>query len=311
MRGATADPTCPFCPGNESLTPAQVAVYMPAEGAAAARMPVDGDSRRNDWGVRVVPNLYPALDLELAPTPLDGQFYQRVPAIGRHEVVIESRRHVESFADLTLDEAAQTFIAYRDRFRVWRSDGSVVYPLAFKNCRQAAGSSLVHVHSQLVGMPSLPTQFVTELRGAERYFTDHKQCGFCEMTKSELNIGQRIIQVDDQFVVFCPFASRAPYEMWIVPRRHACSYTDAGPETVTAAGRLVHDCLTRLERVLRNVPYNYLIHTAPFDRSVDHYYHWHIEIIPRITKLAGFEWATGCAINSVEPEQAAARLRAA
>lgn len=305
------DADCPFCPGNESQTPEPVLVSLVD----------DSTENKEKWSTRVVPNLYPALTLEsnessVASTPShgSGDFYQSTLASGHHEVVIESRRHIESFSQLDDSEAALTFRAYRERFLDWKNDSgqkkaAVVYPIAFKNCRPAAGASRFHVHSQLMGMPFVPNGFQRELHGAQQYFAEQNRCVFCEMIEREIADGRRLIYQDDLFIAVCPFASRAPYEIWILPRKHGAFFENESIETVSAAGLIVRDCARRLEQAIAEVPYNYVVHTVPFDTTDQHYYHWHIEITPRIARLAGFEWGTGCIINTVAPEQAAADLR--
>lgn len=284
---------CPFCPGNESATPSATATFYADEEAAKK---VD----TTNWSVRVVPNLYPAFDNNASniETSDDG-FFAHHAAGGHHEVVIESRRHVESLTQLSHLEAVQTFQAYRERFHAWQNDPQIVHPLAFKNCRPAAGASLYHAHSQLVGMRSILPVVERELSGSKAHFDRNGECVFCQTIERELAAKDRIVVADEDFVVVCPYASRTPYEMCVVPRQHSHDFTTTSRELIAGLARCVQDCLSRLEQVVPNVAYNYVLHSAPYLLESASYYHWHVEIIPRVAaaRLAGFEWGTGCLIN--------------
>lgn len=213
------------------------------------------------------------------------------------------------FTDLSVIEAEQAFLAYAHRFRAWQTDPNVRYGIAFKNNGRPAGASIEHVHSQLIGLNTLPNTFVAEWKGASSYFEQQRRCVFCDVLENELADKTRIVDEGDEFVVLCPFASRLPYEMWIIPRTHK-SHFDREPDSrVQSIGRKAHAILTRLTQLIEDIPFNYLIHTAPFDISDSPYYHWHMEIIPRIAQLAGFELGSGCHMNPVSPEQAAAQLQ--
>ena len=161
----------------------------------------------------------------------------------------------------------------------------------------------------------VPAGILAEREGARAHFEQTGQCVFCDMIARELQRNSdsteqtRIVTANETFVVLCPFASRVPYEMWVLPRHHTSHFDRAEDDVIKCAGRAVHEMLTRLSHLIEDVPYNYLLHTAPFDTPDEPYYHWHVEIIPRITREAGFEWGTGCHINPLFPEQAAARLR--
>ena len=286
------DRDCPFCPKNESATPPEL-LTLPSEVAP------------QNWTTRVVPNLYPALgaDIESRPSAEPSTI------AGRHEVVIESRRHVESFTALNSTEVANAFLAARERFLDWRHDETVVYPLAFKNCRPKGGASLFHVHSQLVGLPFVPPQMERELAGAEKRGVESGACPFCQLIDEELAERSRLVWEDADVVVVCPFASRVPYEMTIFPRAHHQHFELDDAARVMHVARVVQSCLRRLERVAGAVAYNFLIHTSPFHRESESFYHWHVEILPRVAQLAGFEWGTGCLINPLLPERAAMQLR--
>lgn len=294
---------CPFCPGNEDQTPNSLLDKK--------------DAGTQDWSLRVVPNLYPATIPDFgaatdATTDVSAeprQVFSSRPNLGRHEVVIESRQHVSQFTQLSALQAELVFQAYVDRFRSWQTESPPRFGLAFKNNGRQAGASIPHVHSQLVALDFLPNWFQQEWEIAERRLAQAGTCAFCEWIEQELDAGSRVVDQDEEFVVVCPFASRMPYEMWILPRRHSSHFDRAPVSLIQAAAKKTHAMLTRLTQIIENAPYNYLIHSAPFDMPDTGVYHWHVEVIPRIAKLAGFEWGTGCHINPVSPEQAALQLR--
>ncbi len=301
LAAATEDPAapCPFCPGNENLTPTEV-LRLPGDRSDDAK-----------WAVRVIPNLYPATvasNRSAGLHDLDDLLTQR-PNTGRHEVVVETNEHTTCFTDLQPSQAEQVFLAYARRFRDWQSTSELKFGLAFKNSGPAAGATVEHTHSQLIGLTFVPDTFQSEWNGAHDYFARHQRCVFCDVIKTERRHAVRIVDACSDFVVVCPFASRLPYEMCILPVSHTSHFDQTSDARIMAAGRKTHEMLTRLTRCIDNVPYNFLIHTAPFTSSKNDGYHWHVEIIPRIAKLAGFEWGSGCHLNPVSPEQAAKQLR--
>ena len=277
---------CPFCPGNEESTPdASLELFDPNDGS---------------WQVRVVANLYPAFDATFHSDQIQSN---GLPAFGSHEVIIESSRHVSRLTELTDAEVAVVFEAYQQRLRSLADDDRIAYGLLFKNCGLAAGISLEHVHSQLVALPIVPPVVDCELRGARARFTETNRCAFCDIiTQSE----DRIVDSDDRFVALCPFASRFPYETWILPRRHSAHYYTE--DHVADLGRFVCLTLRRLEHRIPGAAYNMILHSSPFDSDRYDYYHWHIEIIPRLATVAGLEWGSGIHVNVVPPETAASQL---
>lgn len=277
---------CPFCPGNEASTPvASLELFDPNDG---------------NWQVRIVANLYPAFD---ATFQADQMQSDSVSACGSHEVIIESPRHVSRITELTDAEVAVVFDAYRQRFRSLADDKRIVYGLLFKNCGLAAGISLEHVHSQLVALPIVPPVVDCELRGARARFAETDRCIYCDIIAQSKD---RIIDSDDSFVAFCPFASRFPYEMWILPRHHSAHFHTE--DDSASLGRFVRGTLRRLEQQIPGAAYNMILHSSPFDSDRYDYYHWHIEIIPRLATVAGLEWGSGIHVNVVTPETAAAQL---
>ena len=299
---------CPFCLGNEAETPPAIASYQ-ANG-------------KEPWTVRVVPNKYPALtNVEpLCPTcqPLSHDLSSlAIPGFGRHEVIIESPRHVASLSELTQAEAELVFVAYRDRLRELKAEGCYQYVQIFKNVGSAAGASLEHVHSQLVGLPGVPEAVQLELTSSLEFFQREGRSLLPQMIDDELVAGTRLVAQSPRLVAWCPQASRFPYEIWVAPRRHAVRFEDAEAGELCELATIMRDVIGRIERAVGISAYNYYLHTAPFDMPAHNdyhgdyhgHYHWHIEIAPRLTKVAGFEWGTGCFINPFPPEPAAEHLR--
>jgi UDPglucose--hexose-1-phosphate uridylyltransferase len=296
-----ADARCPFCPGHEKDTPRQIATYR---GTNA--FPSDNG---DEWSVRVVPNKYPALLTRGDSEPPQRGFYMVGDGVGAHEVIIESPRHVASLSDLTADEARLTMFAYRDRMLALQRVAGLQYALVFKNVGPEAGASLEHVHSQIVATPMIPSEVQRELTACKRWFRLHRQCFFCQVIKDELTHRLRLAAESDHFLAICPYASRLPYEVWVLPRDHQSHFEHQEPVELGELAEFLQRLISKLESRHEHLAYNYFIHTAPFDTSRLRHYHWHIEVLPRLTTTAGFEWGAGYFINSVPPEQAAANLR--
>ena len=301
--------SCPFCEGSELETPHEVlALRKPGT-------PPDSPG----WRVRVIPNKYPAVTIagrnatatidEGCATEVVG--HQRRSAAGVHEVIIESPSHVVRAGELSLAQTADVLSIFRARLLALRAEPNLRYVQIFRNVGEAAGASIEHLHSQLIGLPVVPTLIAEESSAALAQFQKLSKCAFCEQFAGELKAGNRIVEATDDFVLFCPYASRFPYEMCLAPRRHAADFDSADDANITQIASLLRRGLSRLEAVCDFASYNCVLHTAPLeDRNCGHY-HWHWEILPRIVKAAGFEWGTGVHINPVSPERAAAMLRAA
>jgi UDPglucose--hexose-1-phosphate uridylyltransferase len=293
--------SCPFCAGHEGETPPAIASYS-ANGSG-------------DWSVRVVPNKYPALTAEesLCPAcqPLSRALVaESIPGFGLHEVIIESPRHVASLSELTPAEAELVFVAYRDRLRILKAVGRYQYVQIFKNVGPAAGASLEHVHSQLVALPGIPEVLQQELRSSLEHFQQTRRSLLGQMIEEELAAGIRIVAQTANLVAWCPAAGRFPYEVWVAPRRQASRFEAAEAGELGELATIMHDVIGRIEVAAGLSAYNYFLHTSPFDAPACDHYHWHFEIVPRLTKVAGFEWGTGCYINPLPPEAAAQVLQA-
>jgi UDPglucose--hexose-1-phosphate uridylyltransferase len=228
--------------------------------------------------------------------------------VGAHEVIIESPGHNDGFHNYSREQIVRIIKTYADRYRDLKRDRRFRYILIFKNHGSAAGASLDHPHSQLIATPIIPKRAMEEVEGAKRYYYYKERCVFCDIIRQELSSVERIIHENEQFVAFSPFASRFPFETWIAPKDHKDSFGDIDPSEIEGLADIMHGTLRRLINTLGNPPFNYVIHTSPCGEHCSEYYHWHIEIMPRLTKVAGFEWGSGFYVNPVPPEKATAFL---
>jgi UDPglucose--hexose-1-phosphate uridylyltransferase len=306
FRLAGSSDACPFCSGREDRTPPEV---------AAVRRPgsrPDGPG----WSVRVVPNKYPAVSrADGAEGKKNGGLFQSLEGIGVHEVVIEAPGHDAGFSSLSPTAAGAVVRTWRDRLRALENDAPSAYVQLFKNHGREAGASLSHPHSQIVALPVVPLRVREEIDAAVRFRASHGTCLHCRVLAEETERGRRIVLADADHVVTAPYASRFPYEMHVHPRRHAARFADIGGGEAETLGLLLRDVLGRLRRSLDDPPFNLILHQSPPARGTDPSaeeeslaYHWHFEILPVLTRVAGFEWGTGIHINPVPPEAAAALL---
>jgi UDPglucose--hexose-1-phosphate uridylyltransferase len=286
---------CPFCPGNEAMTPPEILAYR------------NSDSRPNEpgWRLRVVSNKYPALRIEGQLNRRGDGMYDMMQGIGAHEVIIETTDHTKTLADFGRGNIEEILWAYRDRILDLKKDSRFRYVLIFKNQGRAAGASLSHSHSQLIATPIVPKRVVEELKGASEYYEYKERCVFCDMLTKELKDRIRIIEENDDFVAIAPFASRFPFETWIIPKIHEAHFEDATKHEYTQLAGLLKSVMKKLKRTLKEPPYNFVIHTSPYVDDYSKEYHWHIEVMPKLTRVAGFEWGTGFYINPTPPEEAA------
>ncbi len=291
---------CPFCAGNEAMTPPEIVAYR------------DERTQPNQpgWTVRVVPNKYPALVNDDRDLRKDGSgFYESMSGLGAHEVIVESPVHIESMAMLSESQIEAVLLAYRDRFLQLRADTRWRYILVYKNQGAGAGATLPHVHSQLIALPRVPKEVAEEIEGAKRFYGAAGRCIYCAMLRTESEERRRLVAEHERFIVFCPYAPRFPFELCILPRQHFSHFELQSKDDYTALARALREILTRLERQLDQPPFNYVIHSNPLGEAENTSYHWHMEIMPRLTEVAGFEWGSGAFINTVAPEEAARLLR--
>jgi UDPglucose--hexose-1-phosphate uridylyltransferase len=288
---------CPFCPGNESLTPPEVLVYRPTGTDTAA------------WRVRVVPNLFPALRIEGDLDKKGEGLYDLMRGIGAHEVVIETPDHNQTPATYTHDQMIAVIHAYRDRMLDLLRDGRFRYVMAFKNHGAPAGATIPHSHSQIIALPVVPVRVNWETEGSEKYFDYRGRCIWCDILAQELGDPKRVVVQNHHFVAIAPFASRFPFEISILPRKHEAFFWGLSQDQAAGLAEILQDILRRYRLALRDPPYNYIIHTAAPGYPTPDRYHWQVEVIPKLTESAGFEWGSGFFINPMPPEEAAVRLR--
>jgi UDPglucose--hexose-1-phosphate uridylyltransferase len=290
---------CPFCQGHEDKTPHEILAYR------------ERGTRPNEpgWRVRVVPNKFPALQIEGDLNKRGDGIYDRMHGIGAHEVILECPHHEITMANLTEENIREILWVYRDRLVDLKKDPRLVYGMVFKNVGAAAGASLEHTHSQLIVTPIVPISVWEEMTGSLEFFGYRGRCIYCDMIHQELGTEKRIVVDTPNFVSFAPYAGRFPFETWILPKHHNSHFENIQKIEVDELGTLLKTILLKLENALDKPAYNYIIHTSPFDTQALPHYHWHIEVIPRLTRVAGFEWGTGFYINPVPPEQAAQFLR--
>lgn len=325
---------CPFCPGNESTTPPAVWIghsenheqVAPERQRTAEKLQQDA-AAKDDWAVRVVPNKFPAVtsvqDKDNTPctqaqqpagshatSALESTLFQRRPITGGHEVIIESRNHVQSITELDVAEGILVFKAYRDRLRHWRDVPGIAYISTFKNVGSKAGASLRHTHSQLIATDRIPPMVVNSAERMSNYRLTQGSCLHCDLVRAEMKAKERIIWRDDSLVAFCPFSSHLPFLVRITTLAHQPCYEDLTESKIESVSRLVRRVVSWLETLFPNTAYNFCLHTRPPGcNDPSDAYHWAIEIFPRINQVAGFEFSSHCMINPVLPEEAATRLR--
>lgn len=300
---------CPFCEGHESDTPPEI---------WALRDPKSPPNSPG-WKVRVVPNKYPALKIEAAGKKTGVGYYDMIEGTGAHEVIIETPQHDLTLADLPPEQVKWVLLAYRERLKDLFRDPRFKYVLIFKNHGKRAGASLTHAHSQLIATPIVPRNVFIKLNNAKLHYEKKERCLICDIIQQEMDTKARIITSENGFVAFTPYASRFPFEVFIAPVDHNYSFTEVGDEQLERFSHFLKNILFRIKNVLHDPPFNYVLNTSPNTEAkpklsdqwvtIKYDYHWHIEIIPRLVRIAGFEWGSGFYINPSTPEMAAQYLR--
>jgi UDPglucose--hexose-1-phosphate uridylyltransferase len=291
--------SCVFCAGHEEKTPPEI----------MAGRPPGSPPNTPGWSYRVVPNKFPALRIEGELEASADGLYDRMEGIGAHEVVIETPDHQASLATLPLDAVADVLLACRERVLDLKKDGRFQYILVFKNHGEAAGASLEHPHSQLIATPIIPIMVTEELSGSSEYYARKERCVWCDVVRQERREGGRLVLDRDGFVAVAPFAPRFPFETWILPTGHRSAFEESDVDDLRGLAGILGDFLRRMNRLLNDPPFNFMLHTAPLHAPALDHFHWHLEVIPKLTRVAGFEWGSGFFINPVPPEDAAAALR--
>ena len=291
------DAACPFCPGNESQTPDEVfRTTVPGENSA--------------WAVRVVPNRFAALSVEETTAPTEeGRFFRKKPGFGVHEVIIESPSHNTPMALMSYQQVERVLVAYRQRYNTLKQNQQIKFITIFKNYGWASGTSLVHPHSQLVATPILAPYYHRRFDVAVDYYADTGKCLYCDLLVAELEKAERIVAETEEFVVLHPYASRVPYETWIMPKRHCSSFGLFPEANLAELAMLLKDILLFLYRGLDNPAFNLMVDTTITEDEEDPYYHWHFRIVPRLTTIAGFEMGSGIYISAALPEDTVKQMK--
>jgi UDPglucose--hexose-1-phosphate uridylyltransferase len=289
---------CPFCEGHEFKTPPEVLSYRKS-----------GRPNEPGWTLRVVPNKFPALRVEGDLSRQGDGMYDKMNGIGAHEVLVETPVHELSLGQLSEKQVEDLFWAFRDRINDLSKDRRLRYIILFKNHGEIAGASLEHTHSQLIALPVVPKRAVEEIEGARRYHEFKERCVWCDVIRQEQDVGSRIVMESDQLIAIAPYAPRFPFETWILPKVHSSHFEHSDIATIQNLGAITRVLVRKMEKVLERPPYNLMVHTAPLQEPAMSHFHWHMEIIPKLTKVAGFEWGTGFYINPTPPEEAAGFLR--
>lgn len=307
--------TCPFCTGNEHMTPPLIASY-PDEA---------------HWEVRIVENLYPVLGDETKAQNYSFGLQQAIDGYGRHEVIVDHNVHGIALFEMSEQHIATLFTAYQSRMKeLYESDKRLRYVLVFKNYGPAAGASMGHTHSQIIAMPVVPYNIQSEVDNSRDFFQKSGQCIFCTLIdeamtfeatiyekesgeiKRKIDVGQYIIEKSDKFIAIKPFASRYEWEVHILPLSHQADFLDMSSEDALDFANVLRRTMCRLDAVIGGAQYNYFLHSLPHtsaDASCKDSYHWHLEICPRTSIPAGFELGSGLFVNTISPEVAAAQLR--
>ncbi len=297
---------CPFCEGNENSTPPEI---------SACREP-NSHKDGPGWRVRTIPNKFAALGIEGDLNRRGVGMYDMMNGVGAHEVIIETPEHDANMALYSPEKMHEVLNMYLERHLDLMKDQRFKYIQIFRHYGYSAGATLDHPHTQLIALPITPRWVKEELLCAKEHYDIKERCLFCDIINQEIDSKSRLIFENDAFISFAPFASKFPFETWIIPKQHRSDFKMVSDAEIKQLAIAMPKTLLAINRALNDPPYNMILHSAPQlppDRpgadTIVHDYHWHIEIYPRISKMAGFEWGTGVYINTVLPEKAAEYLR--
>jgi len=289
------EPSCPFCPGNERLSPEEILRY-PAEGSG--------------WRVRVITNKYPALVPQGSPQQSgEAGFFTKMNGVGAHDVIVETPVHNRFIPLMEDQEVEELLTVYRERYNQLSRDPRVKVIIIFKNHGEAAGTSLIHPHSQLVATPIVPAELRQQFEVAIAHYDETGRCLYQDIIDHELRAGERIVMNTGGFVVFHPFASRMPFETWVMPKKGQASFGNVPTKDLASLAQVLRITLLKLYLSLNDPDFNYVINTVPVGDESKDYYLWHIRIVPRLTSIAGFEIGSGMYINAAFPEETAEFIR--
>ncbi|HXK48414.1 MAG TPA: galactose-1-phosphate uridylyltransferase [Deltaproteobacteria bacterium] len=290
---------CPFCPGNEYLCPPEILSNRPESGSP-------GDP---GWNLRVIPNRSPVLMVEEELGRMGEGLYDKITGVGANEIFIETPVHDVRQSLMAQTQLENLFWAYRDRIIDLRKDQRIRCVFIYKNCGRFAGATLDHSYSLLMALPIVPRAVTDEIEGAKRHYHAKERCIYCDVIRQEIEGETRLVSETSSFIAIEPFAPRLPFETWILPKRHAPRYESIEPDEVHDLSLIFRDVLARIDRGLCRPDYNYYLHSAPAAGECGPYFHWHMEILPRLTPRTGLEWGAELYFNPTPPEEAATFLR--
>jgi len=298
---------CILCSGREKETPPEITAIR------------DG-SRPNEpgWTARVIPSFKPILNVEGELGRRGVGLYDRMNSIGANEIIIEAPEHDKADAEMDFERMIRVVSLYKARIADLEKDLRLRYVLIYKNSGKEAGALYSHPHSQIIATPIIPRRVKEELDGAKQYYSYKERCIFCDIIREELRTGDRVIFETKKFIAFCPYAQRFSFEFCIISKRHSCSFQEISREETEDLALMLSTMLKKLRAILKDPPYNYVIHTAPnmiprrnHWHTLGEDYHWHIEVMPRLRKTSGFEWGSDFYVITTSPEDAAKYLREA
>jgi UDPglucose--hexose-1-phosphate uridylyltransferase len=297
-----SETSCIFCPGREKETPPEI-----------ARIAQDGK-----WLSRVIPNVKPVFQIEGELGRRGVGMYDKMNSVGANEIIIETPEHYRRPEDLGVEQVLRIVRTYKERVSDLERDGRMRYILIFKNSGKGAGAIHTHPHSEIVATPIIPKRIKEELDSAKQYYAYKERCIFCDILREELRLGERVISETRDFLAFSLFAPQFPFEFWILPKKHHCAFQEIGAAEMEDLSLMLATVLKKMRRILKDPPFNYVIHTAPNRiprqnhwHTLGEDFHWHLEIMPRLLRTSGFEWGSGFYILTTSPEDAAKYLREA
>jgi len=290
--------SCPFCPGNENKTPSEI--FAAGDTARAPNTP--------EWRERIFYSLNPVVSLE---EELDRQgegMFDMMSGFGVHEVIVNTPLHEESIATMPLEQLNELILLWKSRLHKLRANPNLKFAMVFGNRGEKAGATIEHSHSQIIATPAVPYRVAIEITTGYDYFISREKCVFCDIFENEIG-GERCLWENGNFIVICPYAPRFPYELWIIPKRHSSHFDETEDSDLAGLASAFQSAVKALNKTLNDPPYSFVLHSAPFIEKRMVHYHWHFEIMPRLSNVAGFEWGTGFYINSVPPEVACSTLK--
>ena len=299
---------CVLCSGREKETPPEITAIR------------GNGSNPNEpgWLARVIPSFKPILHVEGDLGRRGIGMYDRMNSIGANEIIIETPEHNKADGDVGFEQMIRAVSLYKERINDLEKDLRLRYVLIYKNSGRDAGAVYSHPHSQIIATPIIPRRIKEELDGAKQYYSYKERCIFCDIIREELRYGQRVIFETKKFIAFCPYAQSSSFEFCIIPKRHSCAFQEINSEEMEDLALMLSAMLKKLGTILKNPPYNYIIHTVPnmiprrnHWHTLGEDFHWHIEVMPRLTRASGFEWGSGFYVVTTSPEDAAKYLREA